>query len=113
MFGVPLAVPVDLWQPVGLIRFGPSHTFFAVVPVPETAVDENGFLTANESYIWLAGQVFPVNPVASETKFPQQSARSQFRGGVLTADAPHVFTTAYSHTGRSDGEIKRQVAYVL
>jgi len=59
-FDITSCIGGDLWQPVLLIAFGSTLSFFAVVAMPETAIHEYRQLSTNKRNIWLTWQICPV-----------------------------------------------------
>jgi len=86
---VAAAVPADLRQPVILVRLRFPRASPAVVAVPETAVDEDGFLTPGEDYIGIPRKTFTMNPVTRKARPPKHPPHGDFRTGVAGAHGPH------------------------
>lgn len=75
----------------------------AVVAVPETAVDEQGDMSAPEHDIGPARQIPRLQPISVAHRM-QEPANGQFRPGVATPDAAHqgaTFCLAHDIEARS------------
>lgn len=84
---VALDVRPDLVAPEVLAALRPAEQV-AVMPVPETAVNEDHRAPAGEDKIGLAGQVLAVQPEA-ESAPVKRGADRQFGSGVLAFDSGH------------------------
>lgn len=62
-FGIPRPVAVDFGSPVPLIRLRQPNATMAVVSMPEAPMDKQGEATADKGDVWLAGQIFAVQPI--------------------------------------------------
>ena len=85
-------VCADLVLPEFDIRFRHDEFAAAVVPVPETAVDEDHGAVFPQNDVGSAGDVLHVEAVA-DAVLPQPFADEDFRLGVFAADAGHAVVT--------------------
>ena len=82
------AVARDLGAPIVGVRLGHARAARAVVPMPETAVDEDRQLAAAVDDVRLARQVGAAEPVAGRNR-PQHRPDGELRPGVARFHRPH------------------------
>jgi hypothetical protein len=60
---VPLPVALNLFLPKCSVAARPFKQM-TVMPVPEAPIDKNNGAVARKHYVWTAGQMFRVKPIA-------------------------------------------------
>ncbi len=89
---VALAVSGNFGKPVLAIGLWNAGSSGAIVPVPETAVDEDHLSPAGEHDVWPAGQVFAVK--SKTISEPVQGAPDdEFRLGIFGPHGSHDAAT--------------------
>lgn len=95
VLAVPHDIPVQLRLPVIRIGLGDACATFAIMSVPEAAVNEDHLSTSYERKVGRAGQVLAMKAEAI-AKPVGHSPNQHFRLGALTPDPPHVLGSSLS-----------------
>ena len=89
---VPLFVPGQLWLPEIYTGFWHPGKFTSVMAVPETAVDEDDFLSTWKHQIGLPWQIGAMEAVAKPQTM-NETPNQHLRSSVLVADLTHDLAT--------------------
>lgn len=89
---VPFRISRELFLPKCGACFGHGGPLAAGMPVPKTAIDEQGELEARQDHIGTAGQVRAMQPEPVACGV-EPTAYDKFRSGVLTANTRHQGTS--------------------
>jgi hypothetical protein len=90
--GVPVSIAGQLCAPILLIRLWPLAPSFAVMPVPEAAVNENDLASLRKHQVGIPRQFFAVQTIT----IPQtvhESAHPHLRLRILTVHLSHCALT--------------------
>lgn len=86
--GVPVSIVGQLCAPILLIRLWPLAPSFAVMPVPEAAVNENDLASLRKHQVGIPRQFFAVQTITiSQTV--HESAHPHLRLRILTVHLSH------------------------
>lgn len=91
---IALTVALNFREPIIYSAFRLSDSFLAIVPMPETSMYKNCKFASNPCQIRFAGNVFPVDTVASETQRPHEFSDNKFWLRILAANTAHIFRSA-------------------
>ena len=89
---LPVTHPIalKLRKPIRLVTLWFAQAFGTIMYMPEATMNEDRQLPSDPREVRFAGQVFSVQPIASEPKVTNNSSDDELRSCVLAADAPHV-----------------------
>mgnify|MGYP001404443244 FL=1 len=88
MVPVAIDIPVEFLPPKLLVGLGSSCVAAALMPVPETAVDEDNRPVLREHKVGGAGQLPHMKPI-SKPSGEKKGAKRSFRPSILSANARH------------------------
>jgi hypothetical protein len=87
---VPLHIPVYFGVPIGRVAFGTplAAAFLTIMSVPKAPVNEYGRLPSWQHNVWIAWQVFPMQPepIAHSVK---HAAYGDLGLCIFACDPPH------------------------